>query len=72
MLSPLADLIEEIDNTGLAGDEAKELLDILKNPAKLENNGNDNFELNNAFLMTKRLKKCEKNSEMISPTKLKK
>ena len=49
MFSPLADLIEEIDKTGLAGDEAKEFLEILRNPTKLENNVNDNFDLNDAF-----------------------
>ena len=49
MFTPLTDLIEEIDKTGLAGDEAKEFLEILRNPTKLENNSNDNFDLNNAF-----------------------
>lgn len=55
MFSPLTDLIEQIDKTGLADDDAKELLEILKNPAELENSsGEDEFisdicDLNNAF-----------------------
>lgn len=55
MLSPLVNLVEQIDKTGLADEDAKELLEILKNPAKLEDGiiedefTNDECNKNNAF-----------------------
>lgn len=50
LFAPLTDLIEEIDKTGLAGDDAKELLEILKNPAKLEDSTiDDECNINNSF-----------------------
>lgn len=55
MLSPLANLVEQIDKTGLADEDVKELLEILKNPAKLEDSTvedeftNDECNMNNAF-----------------------
>lgn len=55
MFSPLTDLIEQIDKTGLAGDEAKELLEILKNPAELDESpvedetAIDDFDSDNVF-----------------------
>ncbi|MCM1276386.1 MAG: winged helix-turn-helix transcriptional regulator [Lachnospiraceae bacterium] len=53
--APLTDLIEEIDKTGLAGDDAKELLEILKNPAELDESpvedktAIDDFDSDNVF-----------------------
>ncbi len=55
MFAPLTDLIEEIDKTGLAGDEAKELLEIMKNPAKLDESADEDetiiedFDSDSAF-----------------------
>ncbi|MCM1167174.1 MAG: winged helix-turn-helix domain-containing protein [Lachnospiraceae bacterium] len=55
MFSPLTDLVEEIDKTGLAGDDAKELLEILKNPAELDESpvedetAIDDFDSDNVF-----------------------
>ncbi len=55
MLSPLVNLVEQIDKTGLADEDAKELLEILKNPAKLEDSiiedeyTNEECNMNNAF-----------------------
>ena len=55
MFSPLIDLFEEIDKTGLVGDEAKELLEIMKNPAKLDENTDEDeiaiedFDLDSTF-----------------------
>lgn len=55
MLSPLVNLVEQIDKTGLADEDAKELLEILKNPAKLEDGTiedeftNDECNKNDAF-----------------------
>lgn len=50
LFAPLTDLIEVIDKTGLAGEDAKELLEILKNPAKLEDRTiNDECNINNSF-----------------------
>lgn len=47
---PLVDLVEQIDKTGLAGDDAKELLEILKNPAELEDSTiDDECDINNSF-----------------------
>ncbi|GEM_PF-5261569 len=36
MFAPLTDLVEQIDKTGLAGNDAKELLEMLKNPEELD------------------------------------
>lgn len=55
MFSPLIDLFEEIDKTGLVDDEAKELLEIMKNPAKIDENTDEDetviedFDLDSAF-----------------------
>ncbi len=55
MFSPLIELFEEIDKTGLVGDEAKELLEIMENPAKLDDNTDEDetviedFDLDSAF-----------------------
>ena len=55
MFAPLTDLIEEIDKTGLAGEDAKELLDFLKNPAELDESSDEDetviedFDLDSAF-----------------------
>ncbi len=38
IFSPLTDLVEQIDKTGLAGNETKELLDMLNNLAELDEN----------------------------------
>ena len=46
MLSPLTDLVEQIDKTGLADADAKELLDFLNNPAKLEDNSIEDEVMN--------------------------
>ncbi len=55
MLSPLTDLVEQIDKTGLAGEDAKELLEILENPTELENSTiedefvSEDYGINNVF-----------------------
>ncbi|MCM1061352.1 MAG: hypothetical protein NC452_13860 [Eubacterium sp.] len=55
MFAPLIDLIEEINKTGYAGDDAKELLEILKNPAKLDESADEgetiieDFDLDSVF-----------------------
>lgn len=50
LFAPLVDLVEQIDQTELAGDEAKELLEILKNPAELEDSTiDDECDINNFF-----------------------
>lgn len=50
LFAPLVDLVEQIDKTGLAGDDAKELLEILKNPAELEDSTiDDECDINNSF-----------------------
>lgn len=75
MLSPLTDLVEQIDKTGLAGEDAKELLNTLKNPAELEESFAedetiiDDFDSDNIFLTKKQLKNFVKNLEMKSPIK---
>ena len=50
LFAPLVDLVEQIDKTGLAGDEAKELLEILKNPENLEDSTiDDECNINTSF-----------------------
>lgn len=62
MFAPLTDLVEQIDKTGLVGEDVKELLNILKNPAKLEDNSiedevmNEDRDIKKCCLMKKRLK----------------
>ncbi len=56
LFAPLTDLIEEIDKTGLADNDAKELLEILRNPTKLDESPNandpisDDYDVDNSFL----------------------
>ena len=45
LFAPLTELVEQIDKTGLAGNEAKELLDILKNPTRLDESPNANVSV---------------------------
>lgn len=50
LFAPLVDLVEQIDKTGLAGDDAKELLEILKNPAELDDSTiDDECDIYNSF-----------------------
>ncbi|MDE6726488.1 MAG: winged helix-turn-helix transcriptional regulator, partial [Oscillospiraceae bacterium] len=61
MFAPLTDLIEEIDKTGLADDDAKELLEILKNPAELEDSTiDDECDINNSFFDDETIKELRK------------
>lgn len=66
LFAPLVDLVEQIDKTGLAGEDAKELLNILKNPAKLEDSSiedefiSEDCDLNNEFFDDKTIEELRK------------